>query len=423
MQEHAKAGIPISQENYTTVFISFKELSPRRTTYPELFERLSSGELRQATEKIQAFPYGSECYKKAKRTYLPFFSPHCQTRGLKKIDTIQHSGVFCFDIDKKDNPALDFEKLKEIFRREHSVLGYFTSVGGGLKVFVRVRSKLESHQRDYFLVLGWIEKLSGASFDESQGRLSQTCFLSYDPDAYYNPRAKTLSLEGKTPKRETAAKAIKKHQIQALRDEASLIRIFYQLERKGRSITETYDEWIKLGFALINTLGAEKAREWFHRFSSLDRCYSCEEAEEKYESLQKSSLSYRGKGKLSIAAILYMAKQKGCIEERKPTSPFNLNHAHPLQFAMPSRYSSTQVLQAKIMYTLVWLENNPQSTHKQGSYVRINQSFIAGIVGSSQQSISNNIRKLKEAGFIELIQPQIGEGDSSYFAKTTKKYY
>lgn len=128
-------------------------------------------------------------------------------------------------------------------------------------------------------------------FDRSQGGLSQICFLSYDLHAYYNPRAETLSLEGKTPKREPAAKAIKKHQIHALRDEASLIRILYQLERKGRSITASYDDWIKLGFALINSFKAEKAREWFHRFSSLDSCYNFDEAEEKYESLQKSSLS------------------------------------------------------------------------------------------------------------------------------------
>ena len=164
MQEHAKAGIPISPKPFTTVFESFDNLLPKGYAYAELFKRLASDKLKLAAKKVQVFPYGSTAYKEAKRKNLPFFSPHCQTKGLKKRDTIQHSGVFCFDVDKKDNPALDFERLKEIFREEPSVLGYFSSVGGGLKVFIRVRSNLESHQNDYLQVLGWIENMSHPEF-------------------------------------------------------------------------------------------------------------------------------------------------------------------------------------------------------------------------------------------------------------------
>lgn len=70
-------------------------------------------------------------------------------------------------------------------------------------------------------------------------------------------------------------------------------------------ITTPYEEWIKLGFALVDGLG-EDGRELFHQLSSMNAEYNYEECDKKYTSCMKGN----GKG-ITIKTLFKMAKDAG----------------------------------------------------------------------------------------------------------------
>ena len=74
--------------------------------------------------------------------------------------------------------------------------------------------------------------------------------------------------------------------------------IVFTLVNRHIDITTPYEEWIKLGFALVHGLG-EDGRGFFHQLSSMNAEYNYEECDKKYTSCMKGN----GKGIRNIPAI------------------------------------------------------------------------------------------------------------------------
>ena len=81
--------------------------------------------------------------------------------------------------------------------------------------------------------------------------------------------------------------------------------IVFTLVNRHIDITTPYEEWIKLGFALVDGLG-EDGRELFHQLSSMNAEYNYEECDKKYTSCMKGN----GKG-ITIQTFFKMAKDVG----------------------------------------------------------------------------------------------------------------
>ena len=64
--------------------------------------------------------------------------------------------------------------------------------------------------------------------------------------------------------------------------------IVFTLVNRHIDITTPYEEWIKLGFALVDGLG-EDGRELFHQLSSMNAEYNYEECDKKYTSCMKGN--------------------------------------------------------------------------------------------------------------------------------------
>lgn len=60
------------------------------------------------------------------------------------------------------------------------------------------------------------------------------------------------------------------------------------LTQRGICITEDYNDWIKVGFALADSFG-EGGRALFHRLSSLSSKYDHAQCDKKYENCLRSS--------------------------------------------------------------------------------------------------------------------------------------
>lgn len=92
-----------------------------------------------------------------------------------------------------------------------------------------------------------------------------------------------------------------------------------QLKASSTDITPTYEDWLKVGFALAGEFG-EAGRQYFHAISSLYSGYDQAESDTKYTECLKSE-----KGRTDISTLFYLAKQQGVTlpkpERSTPPSP------------------------------------------------------------------------------------------------------
>lgn len=74
---------------------------------------------------------------------------------------------------------------------------------------------------------------------------------------------------------------------------------------RGINITEAYLDWIKVGWALAEELGAE-GREYYHQLSAQSAKYNERECEAKWQSLLRSN-----SGRVTASTIFWLAEQAG----------------------------------------------------------------------------------------------------------------
>lgn len=82
-------------------------------------------------------------------------------------------------------------------------------------------------------------------------------------------------------------------------------RMISVLEKRHIDITSTYENWIKVGFALCTTFG-EQGRKYYHRIGGMYPRYTPEETDRTYTQLLANN-----NGKTTMGAIIYLAKEAG----------------------------------------------------------------------------------------------------------------
>ena len=86
-----------------------------------------------------------------------------------------------------------------------------------------------------------------------------------------------------------------------------------QIEYTGTDITQGYDNWRNIGFALADEFG-EMGRDYFHRISKFNSAYDYKECDVQYNNCLKA----KGTG-VTMATIYYLAQQNNIkIHNEKP---------------------------------------------------------------------------------------------------------
>ena len=125
-------------------------------------------------EKLRLLPDAEEEKKLKQQLPLICFSGTFAKRTDK--DCIKHSGLICLDFDD--------ESFDTIMKRKEYIHAAFKSpTGTGVKVLVKIPANIKDHS-DYYLSLA--DHFGLASIDEKCKNISRGCYLSYDPDMYYN---------------------------------------------------------------------------------------------------------------------------------------------------------------------------------------------------------------------------------------------
>jgi uncharacterized protein Smg (DUF494 family) len=221
-------------------------------------------------------------------------------QGKDGLET--HSGIICIDIDAKDNEGVDVLAI----RQDEYLYALHQSTGGqGFAAYYRIEG---DRHLDAFYAL---EKRLADKFhiivDPACKDVSRLRFVSFDPNAYiankqvplfktYLPKAKAAPVPKFYPHGE--------HDVE---------HILQQIEAKRIDLTDSYADWVKIGFAIASKyqdLGADL----FHRVSRMSPKYNPESCDRKYKQLCQSK-----QNQVSFASFMWLAKNAGIEIQTKQT--------------------------------------------------------------------------------------------------------
>ncbi len=129
---------------------------------------------------------------KARNFHYCTFSGLFRRRSEKEL--IMHSGLIC----------IDFDHIEGIERLKHQLINHeyfetellFTSPSGnGLKWIISVELEDWEHSRVFKAVVNCLNATGLPPVDMSGSDVARACFLSYDPQAYINPKYKDYAKE------------------------------------------------------------------------------------------------------------------------------------------------------------------------------------------------------------------------------------
>ncbi|MDO4950147.1 MAG: DUF3987 domain-containing protein, partial [Bacteroidales bacterium] len=242
---------------------------------------------------------------------------------------VAHSGLMCLDFDHVGSMDM-VNRVKERLLADSCLDTYlmFTSPSGdGVKWVVPIGLGVCDHRNWHKALSNYVARTYGLEADSSCANVSRACFLPYDPDAYLNPalRADTNRATVATDKRFNPWEWIPSDSYscgdgmpRAATSLSGLLNagdsplvadevgdLADEVERRGINLTESYDSWLRVGFALANGLG-EGGRDYFHRLSRTSSKYRPGECDAKYT----SCLRERGGG-VTLKTLFGMAGQAG----------------------------------------------------------------------------------------------------------------
>jgi hypothetical protein len=104
---------------------------------------------------------------------------------------IEHSGSLCADIDDLGSDELADVRAKLL--TSPYLVGLFRSpTGRGLKAIFRVPADAQKHLGSFRAIERHVLELTGVHVDQACKDVARLCFVSCDPDCYYNPAAQEI---------------------------------------------------------------------------------------------------------------------------------------------------------------------------------------------------------------------------------------
>lgn len=259
--------------------------TPRRSiTLEEVLQWIRSDnyknevlEIRASRNNIKAFGY-----LKKKLDYVTW-SGTFSTRHSDHL--IKHSGYIVIDFDHIQDP----EMFKLQLKHDTYVAACFTSPSGtGLKAVIRIKDT-DRHKEvftdlaNYFNSVYRLQKEERV--DPSGSDVNRACFLSWDPEAFENPKSKVYVIQNKIPAKEKTEQQLAKD---ASDTEKYISKLVERVEASKMDICNDYQqEWLLIAFSL-SILG-EAGRPYFHRISQQNEKYSEQDTNDKFDNAIKTS--------------------------------------------------------------------------------------------------------------------------------------
>lgn len=158
-----------------------------------IFSAIKNGRWEKEVTDIRN--YEEKNLKKILKEKLPAVTFAGVFEDSKKDNNLVHyNHLMVADIDKVTSKQL--KSLKDKLKHNPYVLAYFVSPNYGLKVVIPVDAVEHKHNTDsFYCVEKMFKDMYNIQIDKSGKNLARLCFVSYDPELFYNPDCLVLPIE------------------------------------------------------------------------------------------------------------------------------------------------------------------------------------------------------------------------------------
>lgn len=171
------------------------------------------------------------------KSQLSGFTPSGLFDGGHRANQLKaYSRIIGLDFDHVSDPVA----LAALFRELATTLALFVSPGGqGLKVFVAVDTGREQHAAAFAAVAACYEQASGLTADRACKDICRCCYVSNDPEAWYNPAAEVFSPASVVPAQVFIHDWLRSHPALEGNRNHTVYRLGCEANRRGFSREET----------------------------------------------------------------------------------------------------------------------------------------------------------------------------------------
>lgn len=233
-------------------------------------------------------------YKKKKVPGLTVSGSFPKERKAKQIGA--HSGFIAMDFDGVEN--ID-DARAELYADNYTYAGFVSIGGSGLCLIVKIDPK--KHIDAFRGLEHYYYTKYGYQIDQSCKDVSRLRYVSYDPDLYHNPDSEKFA----TYLKKKSGRQPKVKNVASTDDDVDYV--LKQIEARKIDMTQDYNDWIELGFAIHSKYGDSPAGvEYFQRLSQFHPDYDPDKCDKKYKSFGTG-----GSG-VNISTFFHHAKHAGC---------------------------------------------------------------------------------------------------------------
>lgn len=269
----------------------------------ELIEIIKYGYLKNEIEQLRKL--NGEEYKNSKMQ-LPAVTTSGIFLNRNSEGLVKHSGLIQIDIDHVE----DYDRLFSLICHNSYTYICFRSPGGkGIKVIIKINSSIDTHLKQFYALERYFKTEFKVEIDSLCKDVSRCMLLSFDVNLYCNPFSNVFEEVYTPSKKEKVPESNKKLVATPIRhsqNENEVIEsLIIELKANKIDITASYENWIKIGFALCSAFG-EGGRGYYHSISENYPNYKFQETEKQFTGLLKNN-----NGKTKIGTLLFIAKEHG----------------------------------------------------------------------------------------------------------------
>lgn len=206
----------------------------------------------------------------------------------KESGFVAPSGFICIDID-------GFSDRTNFISDQYTYACYSSASGGGLAVIVKIDSS--KFKESFRWLQNYYFQKFGIPVDPAPSSIASLRFVSFDPNLYHNP---------KSIKSRTTAKPSKPVQsLPVFYPQDKVGEIVKDCVSRGINISESYHEYLTLGFAIAAGFG-ESGRSYFHALAGVSNKYNSEQCDRQYNFCLKNP-----NGGITVGSFYFLLKQAG----------------------------------------------------------------------------------------------------------------
>jgi predicted P-loop ATPase len=272
-----------------SIFKGFNKVAGHKT-YETIAEIIRSSKYKEKIEILQnLLLQGKKKEYSNQKKVLPAFTTSGKFEGGRKMNFLkEYSKIIILDIDKLEQSQLKEIKQKSISNK-YTYSCFISPSGKGLKILVKIDNSVSKHKETFLKIQAYYEKLLQVNIDPSGKDVTRLCFFSYDKDLYLNPQSETFKTE--IPMSVTS----------------DIEKLIEQIYGTRNDITDNYDDWLKIGFAIESEFG-ESGRNYYHEISRINTDYNAAVCNQQYDKCVKNNNSG-----ITIKTLFHIAKQKGIV--------------------------------------------------------------------------------------------------------------